>query len=364
MRICIQDPSWPDSVYLLEEILAACEGASYGAGFFAFASTGGIKLLLNDDSFVRFLSRSPCELVVGVDAITDNHALDALAICLDEHSRLKARVFIGEANAALFHAKMCWFRHGNKGVCIVGSGNLTGGGLRGNCEAFSVANLNSEHQVALEHTWSSWMNFHARDLLPVDHPTVRKRASLNSGVEPGAGNKPHAVLLEDREGNLSVGAAKTASAAVLIAEIPRSGDRWNQANFDVETFCKFFGATPGKTQRILLTHISHKGIVGPQEVRPSVSVSSHNYRFELEAASGISYPSSGRPIVVFVRVATRTFRYRLLMPGTSEHRLADEYLKSHSSFLANRVRRLTTNVKALSRAKFFAGLGESSSDKV
>lgn len=364
MKICIQDPSWVDSVYLLEEILTACEGASHGAGVFAFASAGGVRLLLQDATFARFLSRAPCEMIIGVDAITDNVALDALATCVAAHPRLKVRVFIGKTAATLFHAKMCWFRHRKRGVCLVGSGNLTAGGLRGNCEAFSVAQLDSTQQMALEHTWSSWMDFHVRDLLPVDHPSVRARASLNSGAEHGSGNKRHEVIREDRIGNISVGAAKTAGAAVLLAEIPRSGDRWNQANFDLQTFRDFFGAKPGHTQRIILTHVSHNGDVGPQEVRPSVAVSSHNYRFELDAAAGLAYPSSGRPITVFVRVATRTFRYRLLMPGTPEHKLASEYLRSHSSSAANHVRRLITNVKALSRAKFFVGLADLANEQV
>lgn len=362
MKICIQDPSWADSAYLLEEILSACEGASRGAGAFAFASSGGIKLLLHDEAFVKFLSRYPFEIIVGVDAITDNVALDTLAMCLARHSGLRARVFIGKSNATLFHAKMCWFRRRNRGVCIVGSGNLTAGGLRGNYEAFSVAQLSLTQQVALEHTWSSWIKFHAGDLLPLDHQTVRKRAGLNSGKEPRSSNKLRDVLLEDSQGNVSVGAAHTGSASVLLAEIPKSGDRWNQANFDVQTFRDFFGATPGHTQRILLTHVNYNGSVGPQEVRPSVAVSSHNYRFELEAASGLSYPSRGRPIAVFVKVATRTFRYRLLMPGSAEHRLAEDYLKSHCLLSSNRVRRLVTKVEALKRAKFFEGLAELTND--
>ncbi len=44
---------------------------------------------------------------------------------------------------------------------------------------------------------------------------------------------------------------------VLIAEIPRSGNRWKQANFDIDTFQNFFGATPGdNSQRILLRNIT------------------------------------------------------------------------------------------------------------
>jgi hypothetical protein len=107
------------------------------------------------------------------------------------------------------------------------------------------------------------------------------------------------------------------SNLVLFAEIPRSGDRWNQANFDVNTFQSFFGATVGdNSQRILLRSVESERVLGDVEVRPSVSVRSHNYRFELEAAAGLSYPVSGRPIGLFVRLSTRMFIYMIFMPNT------------------------------------------------
>jgi hypothetical protein len=59
LHTCIQDPAWPDSSYLLEEILIASQGATSGAGAFAFASEAGIKLLFHDSDFQKFLSKYP-----------------------------------------------------------------------------------------------------------------------------------------------------------------------------------------------------------------------------------------------------------------------------------------------------------------
>ena len=104
---------------------------------------------------------------------------------------------------------------------------------------------------------------------------------------------------------------------VLIAEIPRSGNRWKQANFDKNTFENYFGATCGENgaYRILLKCVNSDGSMCKTEIRPSVSVSSQNYRFELEAANGLAYPSDGnRPIAIFARVSQRDFIYTLLMP--------------------------------------------------
>jgi len=355
MKTCIQDSQWPDSTYLLEEILQACESATSGIGAFAFASAPGVKLLLRDPDFLRFLSTSPFELIVGLEAITDTKALDAIADCAAQHPNLTPRVFLDNTSGTFFHPKMCWFRHPPGGVCIVGSGNLTPGGLRGNCEAFSAARLTPVQTRNLQRSWSSWSRFHASDLLLLNDPSVRKRARENAKWNSAHKRPKRDILIEDRQGNIAVGPA-TNHATVLIAEIPRGGDRWNQANFDKETFCSFFGATPGHTQRIMLTHVDTQGLTGPPEVRPSVAVKSHNYRFELEAASNLAYPARGRPIAIFVRVATRTFRYRLLMPGTQAHRLASEYLTRWCPSEAGRVRRLRTNVRALARATFFKGL--------
>lgn len=328
MKTCIQDSQWPDSIYFLEEILAACKGATSGMGAFAFASAAGVKLLLGDSEFSHFLSKSPFELVVGVDAITDTKALDVISALAADHPNLSPRVFLGRVRGRIFHPKMCWFRRPSGGVCLVGSGNLTPGGLRGNCEAFAMAKFTKAQLRILDLEWNSWIRVHESELVAIDHPGVRRRAQENGRRNRAQKRSQQDIIVEDRDGNISVGPPST-DAAVLIAEIPKGGDRWNQANFSLDTFTGFFGAKPGRTQRILLTHIDSQGLLSPQEVRPSIAVKSHNYRFELEAASGLDYPSDGRPIAIFVRVATRTFRYRFFMPGSRNYLSVSKYLNKH-----------------------------------
>lgn len=357
-NICIQDPEWPDSRYLLEEILVAAKGASSGIGAFAFASAAGINLLLKDSAFVKFLSKAPFELIVGIDAITDTGALDALSANVALHRNLTTRVFFGSLPGSTFHPKMCWFRQSSRGTCLVGSGNLTSGGLRGNYEAFSVSTLSRNEMRKSDELWQSWLLFHASKLLPLDDPKVRKKAKENANNNRSLAKVQRDILVEGRNGSLSVGRPKSSGAEVLIAEIPRSGPRWNQANFDLHTFNTYFGATPGKTQRIILTHIDPHGIQGPQEVRPSVSVKSHNYRFELNAAANLDYPTEGRPIAVFVKVATRTFRYRLLLPGTQIHSAASKFLDRKCTEKVGQVRRFVTTIDYVRQTAFFRKLAD------
>lgn len=65
------------------------------------------------------------------------------------------------------------------------------------------------------------------------------------------------------------------------------------------------------------------------ESRPSVSVASHNWRFEISAASGLAYPQgSDRPYVVFDEVSTRSFIYELIMPGDPGYTDINAFVKA------------------------------------
>ena len=118
---------------------------------------------------------------------------------------------------------------------------------------------------------------------------------------------------------------------ILVAEIPKASTRWKQINFDKASFQNYFGATPrgtSGTYRILLKNVDSAGTLGATEARPSVSVASHNWRFEISAASGLPYPSgTNRPYVVFSEASTRSFLYELLMPGDSRYFEVDSFVK-------------------------------------
>lgn len=103
--------------------------------------------------------------------------------------------------------------------------------------------------------------------------------------------------------------------SVLIAEVPRSGDRWKQVNFDQGTYRRYFGVPPGVAKHVTFRQVRNDGSVAPPEQRVAVAVASKNYRFEIAAALGVPYPNNGHPIVVFNRVDESEFHYMLLLPG-------------------------------------------------
>lgn len=350
MQLYIQDPTDPQAPFLHEQILEKCEGATHGAGAFAFVTFEGVNLLLNDEIFRRFATGGTFYLIVGVDGVTNVRALIALQNASRELPGLTVRVFYHDLfPQSVFHPKFCWFRHSTRGFLITGSGNPTAKGLRGNWEAFAIGELGVDAADALEAQWKQWVEVHTTHLRLLDDENVLARAALNIQQR-----RPLAPVSPPEEAGLE--AVKEPPALppqflrVLVAEIPRGSYRWNQANFDLNSFRNFFGAEPGRVQRIVLQQVDENGVLGKLESRPSVAVKSQNYRFELEAAAGLSYPDAGRPIAVFIEIAPRTFRYRLLMPDDPQHGIMNAFLDSTWRGRDDRLRRVIRDTDVLRQA--------------
>lgn len=369
MKFCIQDPSYKDSMYLQESLLTACEVGISGGGAYAFASKDGIELFLEDESFKKFMDSGTFFLIVGMDDITNIRSLQELKNVRDKYKgHLTVKAYIHNSKGSIFHPKFSWFETASGGILIVGSGNLTQQGLRHNREAYSVIDCDKKTFNDVISEWNQWLShsnpflFDIDDLIvqrvaeqntmktiavrrvrkdiskahgkmddntfadlfktqPKDNLNKKKKqndkCNPNNLTSDNYGKMPLSELDDEIDSNTLYWKISLKSE-VLVAEIPRSGNRWKQANFDKNTFENYFGATCGENgaYRILLKNVDKSGTLGKTEVRPSVSVSSQNYRFELDAAAGIDYPKDGkRPLGVFVKVSQRDFLYELVMPG-------------------------------------------------
>lgn len=113
------------------------------------------------------------------------------------------------------------------------------------------------------------------------------------------------------------------TALVLLAEIPigrnRKLKKWCQANFNIETLKSFFGTEPNQKYEVVLRCITNEGLMLDIEKRPVISKKSTNYCFELTPPKDTLYPEDGRPIVVFIKLAVRTFLYMIIMPNDLYH---------------------------------------------
>ncbi len=331
--LIFQDPMDPRSRYLLESLLDACGSARKVAGAFAFASSAGVRLVTQDTSFREVAENHEIDLIVGVDAVTNNEALDSLLEASSGNQDFRVRAFLNPRNDVIFHPKVCWTKKNDTGVVITGSGNLTEAGLLGNWEAYSLETLNRQQLIEVESTWEDWLERHDEWLRPLDDKEVRNRASQNTvmaqqGDLPTLQTRPE-TSEDERKSETDSQTHPLDGSPVLVAEIPKSKDRWKQANFLKNDYENFFGARVGERRLVMFRHVEQNGKLSPYtHNRRSVEVKSHNYRFELDAATGLPYPQDGRPIGVFIRIATRTFLYHLLMPSDQEYpnvvRILDE----------------------------------------
>lgn len=390
----IQDPSYKNSMYLHETLLNECVGSKSGGGAYAFATKDGINLLFEDENFKTFLQKGVYTLIVGTDDITNEHAVNTLIDLKKKYNKhLIVKAYIHNSKGSTFHPKFSWFQKREGGVLVLGSGNLTQKGLRHNREAYSVIPYNAEKMEKVTEEWEAWYTHGLPFLFDIDDPIVMVKAKQNTeqtravsvakasvkknstkqktadeladiyknqpkdikqpsikvaevDTKPKKEDKADIIAIPITDEEIDVDAAYwtiSSESDVLIAEIPRSGNRWKQANFDKNTFENYFGATCGENgaYRILLKCVNSDGSMCETEIRLSVSVSSQNYRFELEAANGLAYPSDGnRPIAIFARVSQRDFIYTLLMPKQEGYATVLSFISKKEKRSA-KMRRLT-----------------------
>ena len=339
-RLRLQDPA-SDANNFLEILLESTAHADRGAATFSFSSVHGVRLLLSDRAFKKFLRRSRFELIVGVDAVTVPDVLELLQRTQQEYTGFRVRAFLNRRKSALFHPKLCWFAAARTGRVLVGSSNLTRGGLLNNWEAFGDAVLRGNRLTTFEATWNDWLTLNEENLREPDDSEVVARASQNEGQR----------WRRHEEDMVEVADIESPTIAteddVLVAEIPRGGLRWRQANFDKDNFVHFFGLQPGVSRRVVLFPVQQNGEMGDQEVRPGVDVASHNYRIELGQAADLNYPDDGRPIGVFLKLGTRRFRYRLVMPGQPQYEPISTFLNQRTMPHRKRIRRFRTVFREL-----------------
>ncbi|MBP3490030.1 MAG: hypothetical protein J6K53_16805 [Roseburia sp.] len=390
MELMIQDPTYAASMRLGEALIDACNKGTDGAGAFAFAEENGIDLFLGDNDFSNYIKTYSYVLVVGTDSITDSKAVKSLRDYCAKYKNLSVYAYVHDSRKYLFHPKLTWFETAVGGLSIIGSGNLTERGLFHNVEMYSYNDLNNLDFAKLKTDWEDWLDYSITNNLVfdisdpiVDHAVnlsaSRKKGAFSAKSTAGTASKLDtslAALYKKQPKTISTRKPTTATKKtvakrkpktatvvlatpvptvapvpttpfpnpvwtvsatdrILVAEVPKASTRWKQVNFDKASFENYFGATPGGasgTYRILLKNVDAAGKLDATETRPSVSVASHNWRFEINAASGLPYPTGGdRPYVIFSEASTRSFIYELIMPGDSRYPEVDKYVKSWKS---------------------------------
>ena len=357
-----QDSSYSQQLSTDEALIKSCSSAIKGFGAYAWATRDGIKLLLEDQEFINLFERGSYHAIVGVDSITNIESLEDLSNLKKKYPNFNVQIYYEKRRKGIFHPKFSLFKNENsKGSLIIGSGNLTVSGLRINKEAFGSIELDQNRYNEAENYWKKWLEESHDKLKSPDDPEILEKAKKNTFVKISSiQNKSRKEILvsidaemqkiKDIQSSVEEGWEFFETSKVLIAEIPKSGNRWKQANFDKNTFKEFFGAyTFDSSHRVILRNIKNDGSLSEIESRQNVTVKSHNYRFELDAASGLDYPEKGKPIGIFVQITTRMFLYHLFMPKDKGHEQLAVWSKRNWKGKSEKIKRITTSVKKIKK---------------
>ena len=311
VTVAMQDPTYSNTTYLYEAMLAAIRSAASWRGFYAFATRDGVDHLIEENVVHELMDRGgQIELVVGIDAITNRPTLERLRDLENIHPNFSPKVFWNE-NRGLFHPKLSDFTLLNGGrTLILGSGNLTPGGLMTNYEGYTVINAD-QNEVLDVSSLTDFSNRHADRITSIDDRALA-RAEMNSSHRFRGSVRPNIV-----RPTVVPTTPPTGLGRVLVAQVPGAGDRWAQIHFNVDVIRSFFNIRHIESERVYLSQALPDGRREPIEIRRCVySEANKNYKIEINAAKGHHYPrDDSRPLLLFYEWQLRTFDYLLVMPG-------------------------------------------------
>jgi HKD family nuclease len=116
----------------------------------AFVSVGGLRLI-EDSVNVALKSGAHIEFLVGLDfRVTEPDALHTLYKLAQKHTVVTMYCFATTTPAAIYHPKLYLFRESEQVTAIVGSSNLTEGGLKRNVEVNMMIQAAIRDEIASE----------------------------------------------------------------------------------------------------------------------------------------------------------------------------------------------------------------------
>jgi len=342
-EFCMQDPTDPGTRYLYEAIIGAAAEATTWRGMYAFATRGGVDQLIEDQVIHDFMRRGgEIDLIVGIDAVTNRQTLERMQALESRHQGFHPKVF-WNMTGGLFHPKVSHFGYADgRTRLILGSGNLTPGGLRRNFEGYSIVSGEPREGIDLS-SLDAFIARHRADIRPIDQAAL-ERAALN--VSRPITTAPGSRKLQPGPATQKWGGLDR----VLLAQVPAAGGRWSQVHFNTQITEEFFRVTDVRTQRVYLTSVDPAGMRGEVEVRPVVfsQSSNRNHKIEIAAAKGLDYPDSP-PLLVLRERQVRCFDYVLLMPRSPGYRELFQ-LSETLPTIGRGLRRVITDLATLSGA--------------
>lgn len=348
-EIRVQDPTAPPRSALFDVVveIARAGEVRYLRLFFGFLTGSGMGALLAVPEVAELLRTSEVDVLVGVDAVTDRPGLEHLMKLQQENGNLRARA-IKNTTAALIHPKMLFARYADgRSVAMVGSNNLSFGGLTGNVEGYAMGYFESGEEPDLS-DWDAFVGRWERLISEIDDEVLAsadRNVSRLERLRRAAREVPTPaeaeVVVSDGQAYETQPSDAALDELMLVSMVPKAGQgpkaRWSQVHLSADIAREFFDAEPEEHPEIQLRDVEG-GAVEDRRIVYSAG-SNKNVKIEVgaarEAARSVGYPAEGRPAVLFRREGTGRYRYLLLMPENPGHaemtQLAeDEFVPSHN----------------------------------
>ncbi len=259
------------------------------------------------------------DLLAGIDAVTNRPTLERLRDLGRHNAHFRPKVFWNGTHG-LFHPKLSDFRYGDgRRTLIVGSGNLTPGGLMNNFEGYTIISVERANDLDVS-ALDEFLARHVDQIREIDDEAL-ERAACNV-IRPIKGARQAGGVIIPRTRRRRRARQRRSPPHRVSPSIasdragPRAGGRWTQVHFNADVVRDYFRIADHHTQRVYLTQVDAVGARSDVEVRPCVySQANKNHKIEIGAARGREYPEDGPPVLAFRERQLRAFHYMLLFPG-------------------------------------------------
>jgi hypothetical protein len=284
------------------------------------AEPGGIL-----DTFISDRTKQ-LHWVVGIDAVTTAEALSCLKRLQDNSGgRCIVRAFSSNAGS-LFHPKLFIFEKANgSGHVLIGSNNLTPGGLESNTEvAVLLEDLPASEFADWEAVWNQADGMQ-NALLEINDSLIHR---IENDRKRDIRRRRRVVMREEEELEPS-----EVGIRVLVRYVAKAGGRTSQVHFSIGKVREFFHLTPGDTTEISLQMVQPGEPLGRIERgrRLVFSQINRNARIEMEGLRNklpSDYPAGGRAILVVQEVESNHYRYMALLPDDAGYNELRDHLDS------------------------------------
>lgn len=266
--------------------------------------------------------------IVGIDAVTTSDALVCLRGLQDRSGgRCSIRAFSSSAGS-LFHPKLFIFEKADgSGHVLIGSNNLTPGGLESNTEiAVLIEELTTDELLEWDRIWQQAL-VRREAIMDINDDLIHQ---VENERKRDLRRRRRVVVREEEETEPSY-----VGIRVLIRYIAKAGGRTSQVHFSLGKVRDFFHLIPGSTDEITLQMVQPGELLGRIETgrRLIFSNVNKNAKIEMEGLRDKipdNYPADGRAILIVQEVESNHYRYMVLLPRNNGYNQLHNYLDSVS----------------------------------